>query len=137
MPKIQGHCLCGQVRYSSSQDEPAMIAVCHCPDCQRQSGSAFSTNVLVPTASITFEGESRSQYVMTGASGQEVIRNFCSNCGSPLTTELAAFDNLAAVKAGTLEDSSWVMPTIQIWCDTAKSWSVLDEGIDKTAANPG
>ena len=113
-----------------------MIAVCHCADCQKQSGSAFSTNVLVPTASIAFEGDSRSQYVKTGASGQKVTRNFCSNCGSPLTTELPAFDNLAAVKAGTLDDSSWVKPTIQIWCDTAKSWSVLDAGIDRAAANP-
>lgn len=137
MPKIQGSCLCGQVHYSSSAEEPAMMVVCHCTDCQKQSGTAYSTNVLVPTASITFKGESRAQYVVKGASGQTVTRNFCTNCGSPLTTELEAFDNLAAVKAGTLEDSSWVKPTVQIWCNSAQPWGPLDEALPKAPANPG
>lgn len=137
MPKIQGSCLCGQVNYTSTAEDPAMMVVCHCPDCQKQSGSAYSTNVLVPTTSISFEGESRGQYVVNGASGQPVTRNFCRNCGSPLTTELPAFDNLAAVKAGTLDDSSWVKPTIQIWCNSAQPWGPIDESIAKAPANPG
>lgn len=137
MPKIQGSCLCGKVRYSSTAEEPAMMVVCHCPDCQRQSGSAYSTNVLVPTASISFEGDSRSQYVVNGDSGLPVTRNFCRDCGSPLTTELEAFDNLAAVKAGTLDDSSWVKPTIQIWCNSAQPWGPIDDSIAKAPANPG
>lgn len=137
MPKIQGSCLCGQVHYSSTAEEPAMMVVCHCPDCQKQSGAAYSTNVLVPIASIRFEGESRGQYVVNGDSGQPVVRNFCRNCGSPLTTELQAFDNLAAVKAGTLDDSSWVKPTIQIWCNSAQPWGPLDDSLAKAPANPG
>lgn len=137
MPKIEGSCLCGQVTYSSSAEEPAMMVVCHCPDCQKQSGCAYSTNVLVPTSSITFSGESLSQYVVNGASGQPVTRNFCKNCGSPLATELPAFENLAAVKAGTLQDSSWVKPTVQIWCDSAQPWSTLSDDMAKAPANPG
>ncbi len=137
MPKIQGSCLCGQVHYSSTAEEATMTVVCHCPDCQKQSGSAYSTNVLVPTESISFKGESRGQYVVNGDSGQPVTRNFCRNCGSPLTTELQAFDNLAAVKAGTLDDSSWVKPTIQIWCNSAQPWGPIDPSIAKAPANPG
>ena len=137
MPKIEGNCLCGAVTYTSSAEEPAMMVVCHCPDCQRQSGSAYSTNVLVPTASIEFTGESRKQFVMNGASGQPVTRNFCSDCGSPLSTEMPAFGNLAAVKAGTLTDSTWVKPSIQIWCDTAQEWGGVNEEMDTAPANPG
>ncbi|WP_171210231.1 MULTISPECIES: GFA family protein [unclassified Ruegeria] len=137
MPKIEGSCLCGQVTYSSSAEEPAMMVVCHCPDCQKQSGCGYSTNVLVPTASISFSGESRRQYVVNGASGLPVTRNFCSNCGSPLTTEMPAFDHLAAVKAGTLTDSSWVKPTTEIWCDSSQPWSKLTDDMAKAPANPG
>ncbi|MBE1285054.1 MAG: hypothetical protein GJ676_17205 [Rhodobacteraceae bacterium] len=137
MPKIEGSCLCGQVTYSSSAEEPAMMVVCHCPDRQRQSGSAYSTNVLVPTASIAFEGDSRRTYVMNGASGQPVTRNFCGNCGSPLSTEMPAFGDLAAVKAGTLQDSSWVKPSIQIWCNSAQPWGPVSDEMDKAPANPG
>ena len=136
MTKISGGCLCGSVRYST-EAEPAMVAVCHCSDCQKQSGSPFSVNVLVPNAEIAWDGETRSQYVVDGDSGQPVTRNFCRNCGSPLATELPAFNDLAALKAGTLDDSSWVKPTIQIWCDDARTWGVLDDGIQKAPRNPG
>jgi hypothetical protein len=37
--KMSGGCLCGQVRYSASAD-PAMVAVCHCRNCQKQAGTA-------------------------------------------------------------------------------------------------
>lgn len=135
MGKVTGGCLCGQVRYESDE-EPAIQAICHCPDCQKQSGGAFSVNVLVPTKSITFEGVSLAQYIVPGDSGTPVTRNFCNNCGSPLSTELDAFGNLAAIKAGTLDDSSWVKPEVQIWCDTAKGWGVLNNEIKCEAGNP-
>ena len=47
MREIAGGCLCGKVRYSATAD-PAVIAVCHCKNCQRQSGTAFGTVVGVP-----------------------------------------------------------------------------------------
>lgn len=136
MSKIAGGCLCGNVRYSSDA-EPAMIAVCHCPDCQKQSGGAFSVNVLVPKETVAFTGDTREQYVVNGDSGMTVTRNFCKNCGSPLSTELEAFDNLAAVKAGTLDDSSWVEPNIQIWCSSAQPWGELNDELQKADKNPG
>ena len=47
MSKIVGGCLCGKVRYASTAD-PVMTAVCHCKDCQKQAGTAFSVIVAVP-----------------------------------------------------------------------------------------
>lgn len=135
MSKISGSCLCGTVTYSS-QAEPAMIAVCHCADCQKQSGSPFSVNVLVPTAELDIKGDSLSQYVINGHSGKTVTRNFCNRCGSPISTELEGFDNLAAVKSGTLHDSSWVEPTVQIWCDSKQSWGQIDESLQSIEKNP-
>lgn len=137
MSKIKGSCLCGQVSYKTTETEPTMMAVCHCSDCQKQTGTAFSVNVLVPTKTMTFEGDSLKQYVMNGASGQPVKRNFCGNCGSPLSTELEAFGDLSAVKAGTLDDSSWVKPGVQIWCDTSQPWGKLDDSIESAGGNPG
>lgn len=136
MPDISGGCLCGAVTYST-EAEPAMIVVCHCKDCQKQSGSPFSVNVLVPNTEVEMAGETLSQYVINGDSGQTVTRNFCSRCGSPLSTVMDAFGGLAAIKSGTLTDSSWVKPTIQIWCESKQTWGVLDESIDKAPRNPG
>ncbi|MEM8813096.1 MAG: GFA family protein [Pseudomonadota bacterium] len=136
MSKISGGCLCGAVTYSTDA-EPAMVAVCHCSDCQKQSGSPFSVNVLVPDDQVTMEGDSLTQFTVKGASGQNVTRNFCNKCGSPLSTVLDAFGKLAAIKSGTLTDASWVKPTIQIWCDDKQPWSVLDETLPKASHNPG
>ena len=41
-----GRCLCGQITYEISGDLIA-TAVCHCDHCQRQSGGAFSVNLVV------------------------------------------------------------------------------------------
>src|SRR5687768_15734380 len=51
MSKVKGSCLCGGVRYESAA-EPLMTAVCHCENCQRQSGTAFSIIVGVPAGSL-------------------------------------------------------------------------------------
>lgn len=136
MNDISGSCLCGAVTYSTDA-EPAMIAVCHCPDCQRQTGTAFSVNVLVPNDQVEMSGPSLTQYVVKGDSGNTVTRNFCNKCGSPLSTVLDEFGGLAAIKSGTMKDSSWVKPNIQIWCDSAQSWGVLDDAIQKAPKNPG
>ncbi len=113
-----------------------MIAVCHCTDCQKQSGSPFSVNVGVPNDQITMEGETLTRFDVTGASGQNVSRYFCNRCGSPLKTVLEAFGGLAVIKAGTLDDSSWVKPGIQIWCDSAQDWAVLADDLQKAPQNP-
>ena len=35
---LTGHCLCGNVTYSADA-EPLIQGVCHCTDCQRQTGN--------------------------------------------------------------------------------------------------
>ena len=50
--KINGGCLCGQVRFKADA-EPLFQAVCHCKNCQKQGGTAFSVVVGVPTAALS------------------------------------------------------------------------------------
>ena len=44
--KIEGGCLCGKVRYSADA-EPAFVGVCHCKNCQKGTGTAFSYRLPV------------------------------------------------------------------------------------------
>jgi hypothetical protein len=53
--KIEGGCLCGKVRYSSDS-EPAFVGVCHCKNCQKQSGTAFNVVVAVPKPALSLQG---------------------------------------------------------------------------------
>src|SRR6516165_3955029 len=101
MPKITGGCLCGSVRYASDA-EPALLAVCHCRTCQRNTGSAFSLNLGLPSDSVTITGESLANYEdRAGASGKTFFRTFCSRCGSPISGRGDAYLGLTFIKAGT------------------------------------
>jgi hypothetical protein len=122
--KVTGKCLCGQVRYSVG-GEALMTAVCHCRNCQRQAGSAFSVIMAVPTDAFTIDGETRT-YIDTADSGTIVHRTFCPRCGSPLISVLPDAPQITYIKAGTLDDVGGLDPQIEIWCKSAQPW--LDAG---------
>jgi hypothetical protein len=54
--KLAGGCMCGAVRYRIS-GVPMVAALCHCDRCRSQSGSAFSTVIIIKRSTITLEGE--------------------------------------------------------------------------------
>ena len=130
MAKISGGCLCGAVRYEGNA-EPLGTRVCHCTDCQHSSGSAFSVNVVVPASTVTFKGDSLASFTYKGGSGKSVSRKFCRNCGSSLASEAELLPSALVLRAGTLDDTSWVMPTTHIWTDSAQAWVHIDPGAVK------
>lgn len=135
MPSIQGGCLCGAIRYTSDS-QPAMVALCHCTHCQRQSGAAFSVNVGVPKGTLRFTAGKTRVFTDTGSSGQPVYRHFCGDCGSPIFSDVAASPQLDWLKAGTLDDSSWVQPAVSIWCASAQGWVPHPAGVPQFPQNP-
>ena len=120
MTKIEGQCLCGQFSYESNA-EPVATMICHCKNCQRQSGAAFSVNVVVPSDSLTLKGELK-RFNDTADSGNTVMREFCADCGSPIFSRLEANPAIAIIKAGTLNDTSMVKPGGEVWCDSKQDW---------------
>ena len=131
---MTGQCLCGQYSYTVDAD-PMMTAICHCKSCQRQSGSAFSTNVGVPEAAITGEGELKI-FEETADSGNLVYRHFCGTCGSPVMSTLSASPGLAFLKAGTLDDTDAIAPQVNIWCKSAQNWVAMDEALPRFEESP-
>ena len=121
MTKIEGGCLCGCIRYTS-EAEPLATVICNCINCQKQTGAAYSLNVILPRGSLDVQGEITT-YVDTGDSGQPLERNFCGRCGSAISSEPAAVGAITVLKAGTLDDTSWVKPGMEIYCDSAQPWT--------------
>ena len=120
---ITGRCLCGGVTYSADA-EPVVQAVCHCTDCQRQTGNPFSVIVAVPRAAFNVEGSTLASFATTGEDhGEDTERNFCSACGSPVFSVAAVLPELAFIKAGSLDDASWLEPAVEVWTRSAQPWA--------------
>jgi hypothetical protein len=135
MREMNGGCLCGQVRYSANAD-PAMVAVCHCKNCQKQAGTAFAVVIGIPKSAISIQGQLKT-FHDTGDSGQPVERNFCPECGSPITSDVAVMPELTFIKAGTLDDTGWLDPKLHVYCDSAQHWVAMPEASQKFAKMPG
>ena len=122
MAQITGGCLCGNIRYTI-KSEPS-VGQCHCKNCQRQSGSAFSVNLTVPTSDLQLVGELKIYEDRETSSGKPVYRCFCPECGSPIKSDCASFEGYVFVKAGTLDDLTWgwLKPTAQYYCESRQPW---------------
>ncbi|QEC47922.1 GFA family protein [Baekduia soli] len=119
---LTGRCMCGAVTYSVTA-EASQAVICHCVDCQRQTGTAFTAVVSVPADALEMEGDTMATYATTGTDhGQPTRRTFCSACGSPLVTH-GAYPGLAFLKVGTLDDQSWIDVGVEIWCSSKPAWS--------------
>ena len=138
MREISGGCLCGQVKYSANAD-PAFVGVCHCKNCQRTSGTAFSVVVAVPKAALSVTGHLQA-WIATRATAARSwgMRSFCPDCGSSLFSDAAAMPALTMIKAGTLDDTSWLDPKMHVYCSSAQRWTPIPEGSQTFAAKmPG
>ncbi|MFZ1882889.1 MAG: GFA family protein [Rhodoplanes sp.] len=136
MSRIKGGCLCGTVRYECNA-EPLMTAVCHCTHCQKTSGSAFSINIGVPADSVAISGGSLARFKDVGTSGKPAWRSFCQTCGSSLATEAEAFPGVVFLKAGTLDDPSWLDPKLHIWTQSKQPWVTIGPDATQVEQNPG
>jgi len=133
MPDRTGGCLCGAVRYALKSD-PRAISICHCTHCQRQSGSAFSFNLVMREADYDQEGDT-AVYVDQGDSGQPVHRHFCGRCGSAILAKSSLLPGKVVVKAGTLDSLDGLEPKAEIYTDRAVTWLAPIEGATRFAQN--
>ncbi|GAO15232.1 uncharacterized protein UV8b_04215 [Ustilaginoidea virens] len=98
----KGSCACGEVQFQFT-GEPATTALCHCRDCQKWTGGAYTSNAVVPRASFSVTKGSPKTWDAVGSSGKINKHFFCGDCGSGLYTELEVMPDMACVKAGTLD----------------------------------
>ena len=133
--KVEGGCLCGLVRYNFDKDDVISSHHCHCKDCQKSTGSGKATIVLIPSSSVVIKGEIKF-FSVTGKDGGHVNRGFCHECGSPLISFVEEMKEIKFIKAGSLDDSSWIKVKSSFWNTTAESWSPVDDEIDSFTHNP-
>ncbi|OLN96682.1 hypothetical protein CCHL11_00767 [Colletotrichum chlorophyti] len=170
---LKGSCMCQGIKYESSgafifdqpgwaagwdlirgteqpltrdvTEEPKTTALCHCLDCQKWTGSAFTPNAVVsrtafkvtqgtpdyPVHDLTCEPKS---YDVIGDSGKVNRHYFCPTCGSSLYTELDIWPDLTCIKAGGLDEGRAELdgkPAAEIYCKRRVSYLTGIPGVNQ------
>lgn len=123
---LTGGCQCGAVRYRID-GRPLAFYLCHCTSCQKQSGSAFGESLQVQLADLHIDGET-SSFVRDTGSGRQMEGVFCPACGTRILHKIVGAATAGNIRAGTLDDSSWLSPAAHLWVCARQSWVTLPDG---------
>jgi hypothetical protein len=109
---LAGGCQCGAVRYAV-KSAPVAFYWCHCTECQRPSGAAFGEPLRVRRTDVDITG-TLHQWSRKTEFGTVSETAFCPVCATRIwhTRPNAEFCHL---RAGTLDDTSWLVPAAHIW----------------------
>jgi hypothetical protein len=90
---------------------------------------------MIASDSFEIHGELDS-YAVTGDSGRFVQRRFCPTCGSGLYLEGEADPGWIFLKAGTLDDATWLQPEMHIYTTAKQPWVALADALPQYDAAP-
>ena len=121
-----GQCLCGKVVFEI--DVPARWAWHdHSPSSRRAHGAAYATYV----------GSWRKRFRITRGKTSitryedaktKTARSFCASCGTPIFSEPQG-GAIWVVKAGTLDDPSWLKLGGNVYTKSAQPWAHIDPNL--------
>jgi hypothetical protein len=135
---LTGGCVCRRVRYEV-RTEPLTIVLCHCTGCQTRTGSAFSMSMPVMREGFVLTESTTITRDLPGASGALLTQHFCEHCLTRTHTEPHSNRSVVYVRPGTLDDTTWITPSAQLWVCEAQKWACA-EGIttfEGNAPDPG
>jgi hypothetical protein len=134
-----GGCYCGAIRYEcTAKPEEIQMIKCHCRDCQRINGGAYTPVVFVPAATFKIT-RGALKYFNTdsermGAHSHK--RGFCPDCGSRLTGGEGPGSPGIGVTAGSLDDPSVFKTSAELWVSDAQPWDFMDPSAPTFAKFP-
>ena len=123
--KITGGCHCGSITFEAEID-PDLATLCHCPDCQALSASAFRT--LVPVTKEDFNlltGIPKIYLKSTGCGtehGNKSAQTFCEVCGSAIYSSAEINPPVFMLRIGTIAENAEIIPRSEMYCESALNW---------------
>jgi hypothetical protein len=122
-------CGCGQLQ-AICQGEPIRVSVCHCLDCQRRTGSAFSAQARWPDDRIDITGP-RGTWVRVADSGRSATFHFCPGCGSTIAYSIEGMPGVTAVPLGAFADPRFPAPRHSVYEERKHAWlNILGDDVE-------
>ena len=133
-PPYTGACLCGAVRYLLKA-RPLAVNACHCTDCKKTTGATNVIMLIANSDDFSFTGEVQA-YRKRADSGRELDIQRCTVCGTRMFHHNMASKALVFIAAGTLDDTSWVVPASHIWVEKISPDVVIQEDAVQVVGQP-
>ena len=116
-------CRCGAVTVRC-EGEPVRISVCHCLECQRRTGSAFSAQARFPQQAVTITGGVNT-FERIADSGRKATYSFCPNCGSTVAYVNEGMPGVIAVPIGAFADPGFPPPRFSVYEHRKHPWVAI------------
>jgi len=83
---------------------------------------------MVSQAGFTVEGELK-MFERGADSGRSVRCYFCPECGTRIYHQPSYAAAVVNIRAGTLDDTSWLEPKLHAWLSSKQPWTPVPEGV--------
>lgn len=124
----EARCACGALG-ARAEGDPVRISVCHCLDCKRRSGAAFSWTATYDAARVSIDGAYRS-FTRVSDEGYWGRFRFCPECGGTVAYEIERRPGMISIPAGGFADPLFPPPAIEVYDERRCPW-LPDFGISR------
>jgi hypothetical protein len=76
------------------------------------------------------------RFVRKADSGRELECFFCPDCGTRLYHKPQGIGAVLNVKPGTLDDTTWLEPTLHVWTSRKQGWVEIRAGLPAFETQP-
>jgi hypothetical protein len=112
------------------EGEPVRVSVCHCLECKKRSGSAFSAQARWPDERVSLSGDPR-EWSHVGESGRSATFRFCATCGGTIAYVIDALPGLTAIPLGAFADPQFPQPAYSVYESRKHAWvAIVGDGIE-------
>lgn len=134
---VEGGCFCGAVRFKAEGD-PILKGFCHCGQCQHVAGGGPNVFMAMPKAGFSYTKGKPKQFSRGQDVPMPVTREFCPECGTPLTTHVGAMPDAVFLKVGALDDKAkYGGPDMAIFMAEKQVYHTIPQGISTFDGMPG
>lgn len=140
-PAITGRCHCGQVKYRLLTS-PLFCFACHCPDCQKSTGSAFALHATIETFNISILSDAKPSLATLNNNPQKSgdsdthnrsRRALCQQCGTVFWSNDGRWGYAVSdVRIGTLDFPGIMEPDLHSFVGSKLGWFELPKDAKST-----
>jgi hypothetical protein len=131
---LEGGCLCGRVRFRTTQ-APLRTLACHCNFCQRVTGSSYFAESMFSMHAVEFNSGQLNSYAhISDGSKKKVFVHFCPNCGTTVSLTFERWPEIRGIARGCYDDPNAVEVSSHIWTQSAQTGTALPADVDCFAA---